>query len=69
MKLYKERTKLVCVQSHSNAYKEGKVYEVVKQPITDKLCLIGDDGLYDPLDKLVSKFKEHKNERVVSLRD
>lgn len=51
-----------CIISKSPAYKEGKVYKTAKHPVTGQLCLIGDDGLYDPTYMLVSKFKEAKDD-------
>lgn len=62
---YKDKDELVCVKSKSCAYSEGKVYVVNRHPQTKKLCLIGNDGFYDPLDKLVSSFKlkDDKNDK------
>lgn len=49
--------KLLCTSSASPGYKVGNTYIVVKN---DKgvLCLLGEDGYYDPLTQLVSKFKD-----------
>lgn len=62
---YKHNDELVCIKSKSFAYTEGKIYKVNRHPQTKKLCLVGNDGLYDPLDKLVSSFKlkDDKNDK------
>lgn len=53
---FKEGDTVECVASASNAYKQGESYRVIKRD--DTLGLIGSDGLFDPLSKLVSGFKK-----------
>ena len=55
---HKEGDQLECVSSKSCGYTLGQVYTVSKD-ITGRLGLKGNDGIFDPLDKLVSKFKTH----------
>lgn len=52
---YKVGTILVCIKPESVAYKRDKEYTIVEK---DKVKgLVGDDGYFDPLSKLVSFFK------------
>lgn len=57
--------KLLCTNSASPGYKEGNTYIVVKN---DKgvLCLLGEDGYYDPLTQLVSTFKDITKKKVTN---
>ena len=48
--------KYVCTSAQSCGYKKGKIYTVVKNS-KDELCFYAGDGYFDPLGKLVSKFK------------
>lgn len=59
--MFKKGRKYVCVDSKSNAYKKGQIYECLLSPKGD-LVLQGGDGLMDNVKTLVSKFKEVKDE-------
>jgi hypothetical protein len=48
---------LTCIKSTSIAYREGKDYTIVAASSDGSLGLIGEDGLFDPLTRLVSEFK------------
>lgn len=54
---FKEGDTIVCIKSNSVAYTENKTYEVYKN---DKgwTCILGDDGLEDPVSMLVSSFRK-----------
>lgn len=51
-----------CTISKSPGYKVGKKYTCTKHPMTEVLSLKGDDGFYDDVRMLVSKFKEVKDD-------
>jgi hypothetical protein len=51
---YNVGDKLTCISSKSNGYTVGRVYRVTVRDGTKGL--IGNDKLFDPLSKLVSKF-------------
>lgn len=55
---HKVGTKLRCVDSKSNAYTKGGVYVVESHPFGGQRCLRGDDGIYDDLKNLISKFEK-----------
>lgn len=46
---------VVCVVSKSNAYKKGDFYTVTQKE--GVVGLVGDDGLFDPYEMLMSGFK------------
>lgn len=53
---YKLGEILTCTFAASPFYEVGKTYEVVKNN-KDELCVMGKDGLYDPLHTVISKFR------------
>jgi len=62
---YKVGDKLKCVHSKSTAYSMGKIYEVSLDK-AGVLVLTGNDGLTDPMSRLLSAFKkvESVNEKT-----
>lgn len=63
MKDFEVGDELMCISSASCAYTKGKTYEVYANH-QGKKCLMGDDGLEDPIKSLVSVFKRLESLKV-----
>jgi hypothetical protein len=56
-RLFKEGETLECINSKSCGYTKGAKYTVIKD-VAGVVGLKGNDGYFDPMSKLLSKFKK-----------